>query len=183
MPARAPVCHPEKRHHAKGLCHDCYNEKSHIENLRKASCHPERPFHAKGLCAECYRHEWYAANKERLAPRRKERYISHKAEDLASARERRLRYPERAKLISRKKDLKCKYGITLEEFDVLLASQGGACAVCAGVEGLCVDHSHTTDEVRGILCRNCNFALGLLHDDMERIYKLAAYLSKTEEEN
>lgn len=65
-----------------------------------------------------------------------------------------------------------KYGLTVEDFGKLLASQGGVCAICAGTDEqrrLSVDHDHETGEVRGLLCSGCNGAkLGRLGDDPER---------------
>lgn len=45
-----------------------------------------------------------------------------------------------------------------------------------GKRGVVFDHDHATNEFRGWLCDNCNRALGLLNDDMERILGLALYL-------
>lgn len=73
-----------------------------------------------------------------------------------------------------------KYGITLEEYDILLTKQGGKCAICGRVETdsyFCVDHDHKTKVVRGILCFYCNTALGMLSDDLETVKKAVAYLS------
>ena len=81
---------------------------------------------------------------------------------------------------------KRKYNLTLEEVHALLASQDGKCALCA-VEvkfgtgfskSAHVDHCHTTNKVRGILCGNCNTALGKLGDSVESIKKVLEYLEK-----
>lgn len=89
------------------------------------------------------------------------------------------------------KDLlfKRKYRISLADYANMLTSQAGKCAACGdpptgkgthgGVPVLAVDHDHVTGEVRGLLCANCNKALGYLKDDPERCFKLAAYVSAT----
>ena len=41
---------------------------------------------------------------------------------------------------------------------------------------LVVDHDHKTGKVRGLLCHNCNRALGLLHDDQELMQKASEYV-------
>lgn len=73
-----------------------------------------------------------------------------------------------------------KYGLTLAQYDDMYRAQSGLCVVCFGPpdigQSLCVDHCHTTGRVRGLLCHNCNKALGLLKDDPERILRLATYL-------
>lgn len=47
-------CHPDRAHHAKGMCWPCYSRWRYTENRTKATCHPDRPLHARGLCAACY---------------------------------------------------------------------------------------------------------------------------------
>ena len=75
-----------------------------------------------------------------------------------------------------------KYGIRVEEYDILLAAQGGTCATCDATTGsshrevLSVDHHHTTGEVRGLLCMRCNTAIGLIGDDPRRAERIAEYL-------
>lgn len=61
-----------------------------------------------------------------------------------------------------------------------LISSNKVCIIC-GNDGpkLAVDHCHSTNKVRGILCMNCNQGLGKFKDDPEllefaRIYLLAA---------
>lgn len=77
------------------------------------------------------------------------------------------------------------YGITLADFEVLHEAQGGKCAICKGPgflmrehhkTPLVVDHCHTTGLVRGLLCHNCNRALGLLQDDIESLRRALIYL-------
>ena len=71
------------------------------------------------------------------------------------------------------------YGITTIEFAGLVMAQGGRCAICreapAGKE-LAIDHDHATGKVRGLLCANCNLALGLLHDDPKLMLSAVEYL-------
>jgi hypothetical protein len=69
-----------------------------------------------------------------------------------------------------------KYGITIEQYDELLATQEGHCALCESNSRLHIDHDHLSGRVRGILCWKCNTALGKLGDTAEAIERVAAYL-------
>lgn len=74
-----------------------------------------------------------------------------------------------------------KYGMTVESWHAMFAAQKGVCAICKQVDStrirLAVDHDHATGKVRGLLCRNCNVALGLFKDDPIRINEAAGYLA------
>jgi hypothetical protein len=77
-----------------------------------------------------------------------------------------------------------RYGITPEDYDERLASQGGRCAICRTTEPsgkansyFHVDHDHETGVVRGLLCGRCNGALGLFGDDVANLLRAADYLS------
>jgi Recombination endonuclease VII len=54
----------------------------------------------------------------------------------------------------------------------MLAAQGGVCAVCEKPDPEHVDHDHETGVVRGMLCFNCNQALGNARDDVEVLRRL-----------
>jgi hypothetical protein len=75
------------------------------------------------------------------------------------------------------------YGITPSEFGVIFAAQGGRCAACRTplverAKGTHLDHDHSTGALRGILCRDCNTAAGLLKDDWRRVRALSQYLRR-----
>jgi Recombination endonuclease VII len=42
---------------------------------------------------------------------------------------------------------------------------------------LCVDHDHSTGQVRGLLCKRCNYALGLL-EDTKSLVRAVEYLHR-----
>ena len=81
--------------------------------------------------------------------------------------------------------LRRTYGITIADFEAMLAEQGGVCAICRRSEtvewcgkprALNVDHCHVTGVVRGLLCNFCNHALGAFDDDPARLRLAADYL-------
>jgi hypothetical protein len=75
-----------------------------------------------------------------------------------------------------------KYGISLEELNILKENQKYLCAICKIHEDytprgtLCVDHDHATGKVRGLLCESCNQALGLFYDNKEWLNTAIGYL-------
>lgn len=77
------------------------------------------------------------------------------------------RATQEGKRKTRDTHLRRLYGITADDFDRMLAEQGGRCAICrrtkeeAGGKGehLHVDHDHETGVVRGLLCTACNTRL------------------------
>ena len=83
--------------------------------------------------------------------------------------------------------LKSKYGMTPDDWDEMLAEQGGGCAICGTTEPggrwntFYVDHDHATDEVRGLLCNNHNVGLGMFNDDPDLLQKAIDYLRRHEE--
>ncbi|MBX7549982.1 endonuclease VII domain-containing protein [Streptomyces sp. NPDC004232] len=72
--------------------------------------------------------------------------------------------------------LKRRYGLTLAERDAMIAAQRGLCAICLDALPVHVDHCRRTGRVRGVLCFNCNSAIGKLGDDPDAVRRAAAYL-------
>lgn len=119
-------------------------------------------------CKECNKAKtraWSAANPEKVREHGRRRHAEGKY---------------------RISNLRYKYGITVADYDAMFAMQGGVCAICgraeAGREGhrnLAVDHCHTSNVIRGLLCHSCNRGLGLLQDSPELLEKAAGYLRNT----
>lgn len=129
-------------------------------------------------CTPARRKRWYEANREREIRRVREWQQANSERHLESQRRRR-QDPE-VKRRARAGHLRRKFGITSEQYDEMLAAQGGACALCGRppTEGISlhVDHDHATRALRGLLCFRCNNALGDLGDDPDLLRAAATYL-------
>lgn len=73
------------------------------------------------------------------------------------------------------------YGLSRDDYTVLLERQGGRCALCrepeTGELALAADHDHATGAIRGLLCSRYNNGLGSFRDDPELLRSAVAYLS------
>lgn len=94
------------------------------------------------------------------------------------------KYKSRASQL-RANHLQRKFGISLEQYDQMLAEQDGKCAVCGttdpggnGGSNFHVDHCHITGKIRKLLCRDCNSCLGQAGDDPVLLRKLAGYVEE-----
>lgn len=79
------------------------------------------------------------------------------------------------------------YGITVADRERMLEEQGNVCAICGGPptgnrwDTFVIDHDHISGKVRGLLCSNCNVAIGLLNDDPKLIERAMEYLLRAKE--
>ena len=87
----------------------------------------------------------------------------------------------------RKSHLKRDFGLSLEAYSEMHSRQNGVCAICdlpettircGSVMHLAVDHCHETNSIRGLLCNNCNRALGMFGDSTNRLRAAISYLSE-----
>jgi len=158
------------------------------------------------ICTVCHKQYKPTANvskycnlcrKEAIRKQNKEHYWRYKTENPEEYKKKRARYRKngdlRDPLRNRKRSLKLKYGITLEDFDKILKKQGGVCAICQGKpqkKNYVVDHDHNCCPIkkrgqktcgkciRGLLCDRCNTALGRFYEDINILKRAVKYLEK-----
>jgi hypothetical protein len=143
---------------------------------------------------------WAKANPEKVAARNRRRYAdpAARAKHLAGVKqwaiENPVRYAEIHRGVAFRHRLK-KFGLTVEQYDAMLAAQGNCCAICRtddpGIKQGAkrrlengwpivwnIDHDHETGEVRGLLCRGCNIALGAVRENATTLAAMIKYVNK-----
>jgi hypothetical protein len=69
-----------------------------------------------------------------------------------------------------------RYNLTLDQYHALAERQNFCCGICHEETDLTIDHDHETEEVRGLLCPNCNSGIGRLRDSLELLKNAQTYL-------
>jgi len=121
--------------------------------------HVNRSHYSNGLCKSCYVIQW-----------------NNKTES------RRIEFLQKNRDRSTSRDLMNNFGLTVSDYESLLAQQNGACLICKGNAckyRLAVDHNHKTGKIRGLLCMRCNTKLGWYEKFAKQI---AQYLSQSKED-
>lgn len=139
------------------ICRECYFVKERPSKGDKVLQKQQR---------KDYKSRYYQANKEKISIRNKNKIIP----------------PEKQFSYY----IKSKYGISFIEYKNLLSISGYCCEICGTKEPenaknkdkLCIDHCHNSNEIRGVLCRNCNSALGMFKENIEVIKQSLKYLEK-----
>ena len=142
-----------------------------------------------------YYRQWREKNKDKWNAYSRKDYETHKEERLEKNQEWRDNNPEFYEAWNKARvengDHKCfwhkqgrrnhaliNYGLTHEEFDALKPRlDNGPCEICGKVGKMMIDHNHTTNKFRGILCRHCNTMLGHAKDNVEVLKKAIEYLN------
>lgn len=184
--------------HAKGLCvSHYYAERQAIKpKCSRASC--ERVEYCRGLCSLHYNRQRGGQDMDR-PPQRQKSVQSKYREDGARFCSGCDRYLDTARFSTQSASsdglnawcTKCntltRFGINAKDYEEMSASQAGACAICGRSDiVLAVDHDHACcagrkscgNCIRGLLCGNCNRALGLLREDPSLFMSAVLYLKK-----
>jgi hypothetical protein len=82
--------------------------------------------------------------------------------------------------------IKYNYGLTKEQYLIILEKQNYTCDICPKEIGkekkkngrAVVDHCHKTGKIRGLLCDNCNRGLGSFQDSPKYLKKAVDYLNE-----
>lgn len=120
---------------------------------------------------------YYKANAEKIKARARRWYEENPDVVLDRATKWHKENPRK----SHNSKLKYAFGITVDQYEAMLAAQGGTCAACKlplGKRRLAVDHCHESGAVRGLLCGACNTALGLLRECPKRMQALKDYIGR-----
>ena len=147
-------------------CTKCGKEKD-LEMFHKDKHNPDGFTYACKECRNNSYNEYYKNNPEKQQLKNNSQKINRK-----------LYYESKNGIeSSRRSHLKRNFGITLEEYNILLEKQEYKCAICNGYETsyrnevLSVDHNHNTNKIRGLLCNTCNRGLGLFKDNEDLLKK------------
>lgn len=128
---------------------------------------------------------YYEANREKVKARNRARYVAKREE----VREKVKAYnaSERGRKAQRDLKLRVTYGISLIEWEKMFDGQGRRCKSCGTEDpgtpkGWATDHSHVTNQIRGILCHRCNLAVGWLErispDPSVAVSRILRYLGE-----
>jgi hypothetical protein len=160
------------------LQHAAYQKTWYDANRQKVSDYMRVYFAKHREERRAYNKAWRDAHAGELKAYRKKYNDAHRAEFEVYRRTHR----EERKIQARIR----RYGLSQVEFDSLLKKQGGRCAICKTEDwngkGPHIDHDHKTGKVRGVLCSNCNAAVGMVKDDLKIARGLAKYIRTWTEE-
>jgi hypothetical protein len=124
---------------------------------------------------------WKEKNLDRVKKQRKERDMKNKEKLQSQRKAYRTKYAQQEKNYA----LKRKFGISLEEYNLMFEKQKGACAICnrpervmceGKIKNLCIDHNHDTGKVRQLLCNSCNTAIGFFDENIHFLDSAIKYL-------
>jgi hypothetical protein len=130
---------------------------------------------------------YYEKHREAKKKWQRTYYLKHQEERNAYLRSYRARNRERLADKNKNSHLLSLYRISLEQYNAKLHEQNGACFLCERPEiskqcgklrSLTVDHCHTTNKIRRLLCTKCNSLLGMANDDPSLLRRAATYLEE-----
>lgn len=167
------------------FCKRCGKDKP-LDDFNKSK---NRPDGLDFYCRECSNSKGqnYYHNKNGKK-RQRQYYLEHREERIAYSSHRKKNFDELGKLKSSLCQIHKETGISYEKlieyYNKQFQKQKGCCAICGKHQTefksrFCIDHNHTTKELRGLLCHNCNLAVGNLKDDAELCLKAYNYLRKS----
>jgi hypothetical protein len=161
------------------VCSSCELAKPSNEFHRNKSTPDGISYHCKACSSARYRRH-YKVNSEAILERNRRWREENRESDLQAKRRRYQENREEASRRGRANRLRMNYGMTEADYEALLSTQGGTCAICrtppTGGRRLHVDHDHEDGAVRGLLCSNCNRGIGYLRDDVANLLAAANYL-------
>jgi len=130
---------------------------------------------------------WKLKNKEYIREYEKN-YRTNNKEKMSIINKRtknkaKLKDPEKFKIKSRNSWYKTRFGLSIEDFNKLFEEQNGCCAICGRHQSevtktFHVDHNHTTNKIRELLCPTCNQGLGFFKENIQYLENAIKYIQK-----
>lgn len=133
------------------------------------------------VCARAASADYYLRNKDKAQQASRSWQDRNKDHVYAKRKEWREANPDRLTAYRRRSHLASR-GLSSLEFDHMVETQGGCCALCGALSRLCIDHDHSCCKkgcpkcVRALLCSSCNTGLGLFKDDPTLLIAASNYL-------
>ncbi len=148
-------------------CRDCKEEKplSEFDQMRYTHMHGSKLIRFNSYCKPCQRERTRKQRANLTEEEVTQRLDSHKA------------YMAANKLKQKELGFIRNYGVTLARVEEMKVEQDGRCLICLRSDrNLVVDHQHGKPITRGLLCPQCNSALGLLGENVEIVTNMAKYI-------
>lgn len=176
-----------------------YNKAYHAKNLEQERARKLAHYHAtkhlvpedkkaqkKAYMAEYLKtYERKPKTPDQLSERNRKRREQYATDPLRREKQRQdVKAWQQANPDKRKAQRLRQFRMTLDEFNEMLKSQGGGCAICGYSDRSdpkffpAVDHCHSAGHVRGLLCMNCNQGLGKFKDQPSRLLAAVEYLTR-----
>ena len=128
--------------------------------------------------SELYK-KWYNLNKDRIRDSKRVAKKKYRRTEAGKLAQKKYNQKPTTKLRFKKYHFFIRYGITLDEYENMLLDRNNLCDICASeMKYPHIDHDHVTGKIRGVLCGNCNMALGLFKDDLNRFKLAIKYLER-----
>ena len=147
----------------KKICNTCNKEKD-IEDFGKNSRAKSGRRNTCKKCLSDYMKEYYKKNPDKLDTNRSKQALRDAGKNRFT-----------------------RHKITIGEYDEMVARFDGKCWSCKDRSAFVIDHDHNCcpkqyscgECIRGVLCSQCNTALGLLSENPEFIMRLLQYSQTT----
>ncbi len=159
--------HPQGRGGRQTICKECNADPSDEEKKRRREA--KRRYAAK------------PESKKKKTEAGRLYYLQNKEEIAKTHELYRLKNKKKIAKAMREYNLFRNFGMTVGDYDRILAKQHGCCAICRKMPRktkLSVDHNHETGEVRGLLCCGCNLMLGNAQENSTVLRLAAIYLEE-----
>ncbi len=129
----------------------------------------------RGVADAAYQRDWYAKNPDRVAANS----ARYRKANKAKLAEKNRAWNEANPDYRKNRSLMLLYGLSRDEYDQMLLSQNGLCAICGEeMKTVNVDHDHRDGRVRGLLCKNCNMGLGHFFDSIALLASAIKFLGR-----